>query len=158
MHWSATVRGRLGLLAAGLGVVPIIASIVTVAAGYASQSWPTAPGVVRASAVLLKADGYHLDFLYDYAVDGRRYESRRVSFGERRVASSDDVFEGVLDAYPVGVAVDVYYKPGEPAVAVLEPGVRLLAFWGLPFGALVVAFGLWTAYSAWRPPSGPPPS
>jgi hypothetical protein len=61
----------------------------------------------------------HLDayIRYEYAVDG-------VSYSSLSINSIDSPFypKDVADRYPVGMDVDVYYNPKDPAEAVLEPG------------------------------------
>lgn len=57
------------------------------------------------------------DIHYEYRVNGKRYTGKRVSLGEDL---GDHDVAGMLDRYPLGSSVTVYYNPANPAEAVLE--------------------------------------
>jgi len=72
-----------------------------------------------------------------YEVDGIVYASRRVSLASGRMRSADDA-QRVLDRYPAGGSVPVYYNPSNPRESLLEPGSSR-GEWILP--ALSALFG-----------------
>lgn len=58
--------------------------------------------------------------VYEYVVNGQRYQSQRVHFGMPFGSSFASMVQGVVDKYPVGSLVEVYYDPENPSEAVLE--------------------------------------
>ena len=50
-----------------------------------------------------------------------------------------------LDAYPAGTVVQVHYDPGNPRLAVLEPGVKAVAYAPLAIGGFLFVIGLGAA-------------
>lgn len=99
-----------------------------------------------------KASGYNFAIEYDYQVASKYYSSDRVTFGEQGTAA-DDFARSYVRKYPVDRRVTVFYKPSDPAFAVLEPnntqgtgGVLLLTIgW---FIVSVAAFA--TGHKMWR--------
>ena len=143
-----------GAIFAAVGAVVLTIGLVLTVRAIRSSSWPAAPGTVTASEVVRtpgnadSPDSFHAAITYRYAVAGRDYTADRVRFGS--VGSSGRTGADRLVArYPVGAAVRVHYAPGDPAVAVLEPGLHpgLLLFpclGGLfgAVGAVMVAVAL----------------
>ncbi len=95
-----------------------------------SDDWPSVPGIVMASEITshtsIGAYGadtiadYRAAVSYGYKVQGRDYESDRVTFGS--VGSSYRRAQEVANRYPVSKDVAVFYDPADPAQAVLEAG------------------------------------
>lgn len=54
---------------------------------------------------------------YEYHVGGKQYRGKRITIGEK---TSGYEIEEILDRYPVGTEVTVYYDPADPQKAVLE--------------------------------------
>jgi hypothetical protein len=55
---------------------------------------------------------------YAYTVTGHAYQGNRATFDE----SCDESYaRDVVDRYPAGMQVDVFYDPNRPSIAVLEP-------------------------------------
>ena len=93
----------------------------------ASQSWPTAPGVVVSAAVHESVnqneDGpdtysYQPKIVYTYQVGGASYQSDRYSFGAG--SANRGSVEQVIARYTPGMAVSVRYNPEKPTEAVLQ--------------------------------------
>lgn len=93
--------------------------------------WPGTPGRVVVStseARRVKAGPNSSDtqtrnfakIVYEYTVAGRKHRCDRVSIGENL---GDFEVAETIARYPVGKAVTVYYKPTEPAKAVIERDV-----------------------------------
>lgn len=86
---------------------------------------------------------------YEYTVNGRVFRGKRHFFGSLNSTDS-----ALLDRYPVGSDVIVYYDPCKPGRSTLETGVTSrIAFWGCV--ALIAAVMLWVtiwilAYGLWR--------
>jgi len=85
----------------------------------ASVGWPTT------TATITKVERFKRLFRalprvgYSYSVDGKPFASERISFAAGYRAKEVDA---VLSRYAVGQSVPVFYAPGKPTEAVLEPG------------------------------------
>jgi hypothetical protein len=73
---------------------------------------------------------------YSYKAGNRTYRSRRITIGEK---TSEHELEAILERYPVGAEVTVYYDPAKPKNAVLERDLPMGQIW-LGFGILMAFF------------------
>ena len=92
--------------------------------GIASPNWPTVKGrITRTDQVVMSRDRKSQKTTtvvsYGYQLDDRPYVSRTIWSG---VGFGNDA---VLKRYTDGMEVTVYYNPDNPAVAVLQPGLKL---------------------------------
>lgn len=124
------VCGGLVLLAmlAGGGYL-IYSSISNKKKAAASQSWPSAPGIITnldvRRSTSTDSDGdttitYTPVIEYDYDVIGQTYHGSRVAFGAVTGYSSQGKAQEALIPYAIGGTVTVYYNPDNPSEAVLE--------------------------------------
>lgn len=107
---------------------------------HGSEQWPQAAGTVIHSQIgespMVEERFPLFSVKYEFFVGGRRYESSRIYF-QTNTGESHLYPVEASSRYPLGKAVTVYYKPGEPEVAVLIPGVSR-NIWGLlVLGALL---------------------
>lgn len=98
-----------------------------------SMDWPTSKGKILHSEVFKGQTSsksgssrtfteYSPNLSYSYTVSGKRYEGRVFSFDSSwGRASTPGMAEDVVNKYPVGRKVKVFYDPNNPAVAVLQP-------------------------------------
>lgn len=84
-----------------------------------SVNWPTTEGVIAESSAKYYSsdydDGYSITFRYDYEVDGRTYTGHDIGLGFSGASKSD------VDRHSVGEPVTVYYQPGHPETAFIDP-------------------------------------
>jgi uncharacterized protein DUF3592 len=115
-----------------------------------STSWPTAKGTIVSSDVHEDREwdnntgrerkSYGAQVHYTYVVDGKTIEGTRVAFGDYASENSEHA-QGIVDRYPRGKDVTVYYQPEDPSEGLLEPGLLAQA-WVLPgLGLGVLIFG-----------------
>lgn len=103
--------------------------------GQATMSWPTAKGRVAGSTVdavqihWLDAFGlrhirnaFRARTVYDYSVNGVRYQSDRVSYGAQVYATFRLLARQSAGRFAPGDAVEIFYNPLSPAEAVLVRG------------------------------------
>lgn len=123
--------------------------------GRASLTWPTAQGVIRQSVVREQhrqdANGnhrtsYHEEITYDFQVNDQRYTGNRIAFWPSLAASNNAAYaDMIISRYPLGRAVPIHHHPAEPALCVLEPGVKwsnwLLPGCGLFLVILAISIG-----------------
>jgi hypothetical protein len=115
--------GAFIFLGVGIGLFAVSARQLREA--RASESWPSVQGIVVSSSVQSTNDRdddpyYSASVTYEYSVDGVTYSCGRVSYDTTRGRLKDA--QEKVKRYPKGKQVEVHYNPGNPDVAVLEPG------------------------------------
>lgn len=89
----------------------------------AARSWPTAPAIIRSSAVERRTTAWSalwaLDVEYVYTVGRRTHTATTLGFAPRFIADKDLIFR-LAEDYKAGAAVTARYDPASPDVAVLE--------------------------------------
>jgi len=89
--------------------------------GMESTEWPTVEGEITRSRDV-RSTMRLAEVMYEYSVDGRTYEQARIAY----VPPMFDSFRPAPhERYDLGDTVAVYYRPGDPADALLEPGAPL---------------------------------
>jgi len=124
-----------------LGVIFLVWWYFANKRGKASLTWPTVPGTVISSGLVQVRDSDNsvstkAQVVYSYDVAGAAYKSTGigVSGGKGRATA-------IVERYPVGAPVRVFYNPAKPASALLEPGTQGLR-WMLIAGTIAVVIGL----------------
>jgi hypothetical protein len=110
----------LGFMALGVGFWSLERSL-------RCESWPTVEGVIESAGMQSQTSDeggitYSADIAYAYQVAGRHYDGHRLAFGG--LAASAARARAILDRFPPGRKVPVFYAPGDPQLAVLEPGIH----------------------------------
>ena len=111
-----------GVIAIVIGAVPYIVQLRQGLRADASKKWPTASGTVTSSALEQVADHkrrYRAAVQYAYRAGGRDYQGGRVFWGGNEGRKKH--MTSVVETYPKGAKVRVYYDPGNPTDAVLDP-------------------------------------
>lgn len=148
-----------GLAVFGLAaVVLLISSLVDFSRAYASKSWPVVVGQVTGISVsshkpprgvFWKLYVYSAQIKFRYVVNGVEYSGERYRFGAPWIfgnGSPEDV-QDVQDLYPAGAPIRVAYRPGDPAMSVLQPGLSSGNFQNL----LIALAAIWlAAVPVWR--------
>ena len=109
---------RIGIVLLVMGLIILLGAVKLFFQSSASSRWSSELGVVTVSET---TTGNAL-LVYSYTVHGVRYENNRRSFFSEGAIESPDYAEEVVQQYPVGKEVTVYYNPDDPSDAVLEPG------------------------------------
>jgi hypothetical protein len=156
------MSGRIGFLVAYVFPWPfLLAGIVILGIGLhslrnaqASKDWPTTEGTVVSATVRTSASQpgsgknappngatYHAKISYEYKVDETAYTGTRVAYGDCG-SSRPSRAHSIVDRYPEGATVKVFYNPEAPAEAVLEPGTQPQAFFLPAVGSVFILVGL----------------
>ncbi|MCP4937283.1 MAG: DUF3592 domain-containing protein [bacterium] len=119
-----------------LGGASLWAGADNMANGWASQNWPSTPGIITLSEIGMnnsvpldtgvrkKSDAtFYAKVEYDFTVEGKNYSGYKVSFGEYADIKREHA-ERVLQPYTVGKTVPIFYNPKSHRQAVLEPGLH----------------------------------
>jgi len=112
----------------------------------ASTDWPTAKGQVKTSSVERQRNShkgkssttYHAKILYKFSVAGTAFNGNRIAYGDYGSSSSSHAKQ-LVNHYPQGKSVTVYYMPKNPEECLLEPGLKLQS-WFLPGFGLISFF------------------
>ncbi len=95
-----------------------------------SLQWPSTPGTVTTSHAarhdrMGRSGSYETAHIsYEYTVAGKKYKSTRFSFDNlEKLATTDAQLQSVLERYPKGKELTVYYDPQDPQSSILFPKV-----------------------------------
>ncbi|MCK9614104.1 MAG: DUF3592 domain-containing protein [Candidatus Omnitrophica bacterium] len=100
--------------------------------GVSSSQWPSTEGYIVSSEITRHANGssrrlratrYSPNIYYTYKINGIEYEGRRLTF--MNSSGGKSWAEQKVNNYPAGKRVDVYYKPQDLTISVLEPGATM---------------------------------
>jgi len=122
-----------------------------------SLRWPHVEGVVEETWVRIERDAtrdpgdpqqafYYPCVRYRYQVNGQTYTGERIHAGATEGWPTRGAAEEVLQPYPQGTTVRVYYDPRNPAEALLEPGNAGSVWVLLVFGFGAFALAAWLAW------------
>lgn len=154
-------RPERALPAALLAVMALLIGLVVRAAARqaeAAQSWPWVDGEIETAQVesFLAAGTsaqrwyrwrryFRPDIVYRYRVGDVEFKGSRLYFAGRLYANAPWYAGSVIERYPAGSRVVVYYNPDNAAEAVLEP-VAMGAGFGGALAALLAAGALYLAF------------
>jgi len=119
----------LGMFAAG--ILTMAVSAYEIMGSLGTNNWPGTDGTITSSSVRkeVRRDSgktvttYYPSVQYRYRIDGRQHTSYRIAFG-KKVGSVKAIAQKVVDRYPSGKTVTVYYDPDDPQYAILEKGFK----------------------------------
>jgi hypothetical protein len=135
----------IGLIAAPMGVLFIVAVLVKMLDVRRASTWSTAAGRIVRSDTEARRHRFAGEATtvttvplveYEFSVGGRAWQGSRISIGEDSGGANT---EATLRRYPVGAAVSVHYDPANPRNCVLERDIPEGVGKGL---AILVAFGV----------------
>lgn len=107
-----------------------------------AAAWPETLGEITHSAVAVDQSGdvrHEADIRYSYMVEGRPHSSGQFSFVVRDMTDARE--RRLVEAFPVGRKVRVYYDPSNPATAVLERQPSTGWAWLVVVGAVFSGLG-----------------
>lgn len=116
------VLGFFGLfLAAGLGILAQFWSVQQLSKRV--QGWPSVAGKVLSAQMHTgrgsKSTLYSARITYDYEVKGHHHRGHRVYLDAVSTSNFSDA-QAILNAFPAGKTVLVYYDPSDPSESVLR--------------------------------------
>ena len=116
-----------------------------------SGSWPSVQGTITSSGMSKritrdsnhrKRTTYYPKVGFQYLVDGHKYNSSRIAFGTGDTGGSEKWARKIVNRYPTGKTVTVYYNPQDPQYGVLESGVTWRSIIFLLAGIVFFVVGL----------------
>jgi hypothetical protein len=121
-----------GWLVCALGAFLVVAGHHMWRAGRDTRSYTRARGRILRAEVEeiphISEEGgtkYRPVVRYAFEVRGRTYESERMAIGAPAAPDASDAADArrLVERYPAGAGVDVWFDPGDPRRSVLERGV-----------------------------------
>lgn len=151
------VSAFLGIAVGGLMLLG--AGLFLTARSLGSYSWETTQGTITQSVVTSGIQGstrfrtrgvpsnqtkQRINVEYEYEVEGKTFTNDRISFRFNE-GNNIETLNALVLKYSKQSTVPVHYKPSNPGVSVLEPGIPGLAWIFLIIGILLIVacrFGL----------------
>lgn len=130
-----------------LGLIFLIVGLVSNSRAKKALSFPITRGTILTTGVNTYTDTtngirnttYEPVVTYQYSLMGQDYTGNRIRYGANRM-KHDEAYQ-IIEKYPVGLQVNVYYNPDKVKDATLEPvaqGSKVFIILGL----IMVAFGV----------------
>ena len=108
--------------------------------GRKTLRWPAAEGVIEQSAPAADADDLLPHILFSYTVAGQTYR-RELEF-PGGISPAPEFAVSYAGKFPVGAKVQVYYDPGQPECATLDPGPGRGDWMVFALGLAATVFGV----------------
>jgi hypothetical protein len=153
LHSSSKPLGPIGRFCFGrifplpfliVGAIFLLIGLRSMQRAQESTNWPSVAAVIVSSSVDSRSGNkgttYQAKVLYDYTVDGTQYSSNRIGYGDYGSSNPGHARE-VVNQYPKGSKVEVFYMPDHPEESVLEPGIHLRTYFIPAFGAVFLFAG-----------------
>lgn len=135
-----------GLALLLFGILGLILGYRDVYHAKQSMHWPKTEGIIVHSKVLKYYDddsstpSYLPEIKYTYIVNNKTYTESRLNFEETKGGLTYSKM--IVKDYPVDSPVAVYYKPGNPSVAVLDIGIHQSTYYPVICGYAMIFAGL----------------
>lgn len=130
VHQLSPGKATIVLVIIGIvgGALTIFLGIPMVMNALESKGWPSVEGIITVSEFTTNRDRddgsvtYGANVSYNYTVNGVLHTGSNVHFGQ--YGTSDPSYgQGIVNRYPIGEQIRVYYDPDESSTSVLEHGV-----------------------------------
>jgi len=115
--------------------------------GLRSKTWPLTTGKIIASEVRKKVSGgrsrsvsYQPYVFYEYYVGGNKMQSEQLAFGDRLQVSVKRA-QKIIENYPAGKNIPVYYNPQKHTQSILIVGNVMGVYVMLAFGLILIGLG-----------------
>lgn len=116
--------------------------------GIRSTSWPSTSGVIQSSSVdshrrasVHTVTSFTAHILYNYTVAGNSFSGSRVAFSGPSSGTIGSA-KTIVDRYPKGKTVNVFYSPNSPESAVLETGTGIRPWVWMAVSVVLLVLGL----------------
>jgi hypothetical protein len=111
---------------AALAVVFALTALIIAWLGHDSRNWLSTKGVIAVSEVhqIPRKTKFFPRIKYEYQVNRRSFHSRIIFIGHFIKTYSEAFSRDMVNNYPQGQDIKVYYNPSYPALSVLEPGIN----------------------------------
>ena len=144
------MKNFAGAICLIMGLMALINGLLMVLKGLKSRWWSLVVGTITSSKVESRASFAsernemvsQAEIVYEYFINDVKHLSNRVVIGGKVRMTP----EAIVEKYPLGSKVDVYYNLKSPEQSVLEPGVGFVGFIFIFFGSIFSSMGLWLIF------------
>ncbi len=144
---SLIVQGIVAVVCLAVGIaMTVFFGLPMYRQAQASLNWPTTTGTIQTSEITKSFQKnktkYSPSVSYAYEVDGTPRTSNFIWASGGDSSSDKSKQQAVVDKYPVGSAVKVFYDPENPEFAILEPGITSTNYIVLGGGGAILLAGV----------------
>lgn len=136
----------IAAIALGVGIILTSISLYYLKMARNSLNWENTNGEITRSEIKItqgkNGKNYQPVIHFKYQVYGTEYISKRVYYGSNVGTNSQTRAQKLIDKYPVGQKVEVFYDPMKNSRAVIEPGARWEIKFFVIFSALFILIPL----------------
>lgn len=141
-----------------VGLALFLYGLTIVYGAYQSSSWLPVNGTITVSSMRVDTStsttgtggsyrsttstSYAPEISYEYSLMGVKYSNSGIILGGNIGTGSSARASRLINKYPVGAAVTVYYNPRDPYQSVLERGLHLENFFIAGFGLAFIIFSM----------------
>lgn len=136
----------IGILFFVFGFAALILLAISIKNSKVTKSWPSTSGKILESKVKTDRDrkNSYARILYEYTVNGKKYNSKRVrAYGILKFSFAEPA--SVVNEFPAGKDVVVFYDPEDPSSAVLLHGLPKMWFIPVLGSIVLILLGLFVA-------------
>ena len=137
-------------IAFGVFILPL--SLLAAVNSMQMAEWPSTQGIVTGGYIdpyWTSSGGKHADHYwvytprvsYSYNVSGVEYSCASIWRQDHQSKSANEA-QRVINSYPTGMAVTVYYDPSNPSIAVLDKTEESSPFVPMAIGAALLSLGI----------------
>ncbi len=105
-----------------------------------SFGWPTADGVITHATITREDRTWHANVDYRFSVNGDNYNGNRITLWDYGVDDPSHA-QSIVNKYPEGTKVRIYYMKKKPETCILEPGIKGSAWFVAGLGLVFVLVG-----------------
>ena len=149
----------MGIIGIGLALLVFYLGFDEMKVIWECSDWPSVSGTIISSDIRKTTEWerkgiktgrdrtlYLPHILYNYEVQGNRYQSYRVFFEGAEDYLDPGNARVIVNRYPAGKKVSAYYNPENPQFAVLETGIKFTHLLFPATGILFILLGLWALF------------
>jgi hypothetical protein len=136
----------LGIFFLVVGIIVFILNTRAIVLANASKHWDITKGIILESVLYIsdtdESNTYRPQIEYSYSINENDFKSNRVYFGSNILSSfKKRRSQRLINKYPKGKCVDVYFNRMNEKMSVLEPGIKTEIITGLVLGIVLLAIG-----------------
>ena len=125
---SIIISVVLPLLSIGIGVFLLFTSWKGYSSTKNMDDWDVIQGIITKSSVKLAGAAFIPDIEFQYSVLGVDYKGKSITIPPD-IIYNEQIAQGLIEEYPVGKQVDVFYNPNSHHISVLEKEAAVGSWW-----------------------------
>ncbi|MBL7755563.1 MAG: DUF3592 domain-containing protein [Chitinophagaceae bacterium] len=112
-----------------------------------SENWPFTEGIIVDSDLTKSRDNdgqisYRPEIVFEYKLGNKNYKSNKIDAFINYTSSTSSRALKLINRYPIGTKINVYYDPKMPSFGILEPGLKKGSILLLSIGFILLMFSI----------------